>query len=153
MNTIHLQTHIQAPIQACFDLSRSIDLHIESTAQTNEKAIEGKTSGLIDLGETVTWQAKHLGIYWKMIVQITAFESPRYFRDEMVKGPFKAMRHEHYFESQTDGSTLMKDIFTFASPMGGLGKMVDKLYLRRYLQGFLEKRNEEIKAKAEETYS
>lgn len=149
MNTIFLQTHIHAPVQTCFDLSRSIDLHIESTAHTNEKAIAGKTTGLISLGETVTWQAKHLGIYWKMTVQITAFESPRYFRDEMIKGPFKAMKHEHYFESQADGSTLMKDVFTFASPLGVLGRMVDKLYLQKYMQGFLEKRNEVIKELAE----
>ncbi len=149
MNTIFLQTHIHAPVQTCFDLSRNIDLHIESTTQTNEKAIAGKTSGLIGLDETVTWQAKHLGFYWKMTVQITAFESPRYFRDEMVKGPFKAMRHEHYFENQADGSTQMKDVFTFASPMGVLGKIVDKLFLQKYMRGFLEKRNEMIKAKAE----
>ncbi|MEZ4886895.1 MAG: SRPBCC family protein [Chitinophagales bacterium] len=153
MNTLYLQTHIKAPIQACFDLSRSIDLHLESTVHTHEKAIAGKTSGLIGLNETVTWQAKHFGIYWKMTVQITAFEVPNYFRDEMVKGPFKTMRHEHFFEGQSDGSILMKDVFTFASPMGILGGMVDKLYLEGYMRKFLEKRNEVIKAKAEENYS
>ena len=79
MNTIRLQTHIQASIQTCFDLSRSIDLHLESTAETNEEAIAGKTSGLIGLDETVTWRAQHLGIYWKMTVQITAFEAPHFF--------------------------------------------------------------------------
>lgn len=149
MNTILLQTHIQAPIQKCFDLSRSIDLHLESTAETNEEAIAGKTSGLIGLDETVTWRAKHLGIYWKMTVKITAFEAPRFFRDEMLKGPFKMMRHEHYFERQVDGSTLMKDVFTFASPFGVLGRMMDELYLQKYMQELLEKRNQVIKTKAE----
>ena len=48
---IELLTEINAPIEKCFDLSRSIDLHLESTKQTGEEAIAGRTSGLIELGE------------------------------------------------------------------------------------------------------
>jgi hypothetical protein len=60
MPVIHLTTIIKAPIQRVFDLSRSIDLHKESMAHTNERAIAGKTNSLIERGESVTWEAKHL---------------------------------------------------------------------------------------------
>jgi hypothetical protein len=60
MSTIHLTTFIAAPIERVFDLSRSINLHKISTAHTNEEAIGGITSGLINKNETVTWRAKHL---------------------------------------------------------------------------------------------
>ncbi len=63
MPKIHLQTFIKAKKELVFDLSRSIDLHLLSTKKTNEKAIAGKTSGLMELNDTVTWRAKHLGIY------------------------------------------------------------------------------------------
>lgn len=55
MPVITLDTYIQASREVVFDLSRDIDLHQISTRHTNEKAIAGKTSGLIGLGETVTW--------------------------------------------------------------------------------------------------
>jgi hypothetical protein len=56
---IDLITIINAPIEICFDLSRSIDLHQHSTQQTREKAIAGRTTGLIGLNEFVTWRATH----------------------------------------------------------------------------------------------
>jgi hypothetical protein len=61
MPRIVLKTEIDAPIEVCFDLSRSIDLHQISTAHTNEQAIDGVTSGLINLHESVTWRARHFG--------------------------------------------------------------------------------------------
>src|ERR1700759_359494 len=94
---IELSTMIDAPIQVCFDLSRSIDLHIESTKQTGEKAIAGRTSGLIEMGESVTWRAKHFGVWQNLTSKITEFKSPDYFTDEMVSGAFKSFRHEHLF--------------------------------------------------------
>ena len=57
MPTINLTTEINAPIEICFDLSRSIDLHKHSMEHTGEEAIAGRTSGLIEDGEFVAWQA------------------------------------------------------------------------------------------------
>ena len=55
MPKITLKTMIDAPIERVFDLARSIDLHRDSMKETDERAVAGKTSGLIELGETVTW--------------------------------------------------------------------------------------------------
>ncbi len=97
MPKIELHTHINAPIGKVFDLSRSIDLHMRSTAQTGEQAIAGKTAGLMEPGETVTWRAKHFGIWQKLTSKITEFNYPTFFADEMVSGAFKSFRHEHHF--------------------------------------------------------
>lgn len=91
MPVISLRTQIDAPLYLVFDLSRSIDLHKISTAHTNEEAVEGRTSGLIELGETVTWRAKHLGLIQELTTEITAFERPFYFVDEMVNGHSAAL--------------------------------------------------------------
>jgi len=148
MPTIELITIINAPIEKCFDLARSIDLHMESTKQTGEQAIGGRTSGLIELGETVTWRAKHFGIWQTLTSKITGFDRPNFFADEMVKGTFKSFRHEHYFLSRHE-QTLIKDIFLFESPVGILGSLFNWLVLKRYMTRLLLRRNKIIKATAE----
>lgn len=148
MPKIELTTEIKSTLEICFDLSRSIDLHKISTAQTNEEAIEGKTSGLINLNETVTWQATHFGIKQKLTSKITAFDRPNYFIDEQIKGIFKSITHEHKFEQLAD-RIIMKDIFEFHSPFGVLGKVFNQLVLTNYLKKLLLVRNQIIKEFAE----
>lgn len=150
MPTIILSIEIYGDIEICFDLARSIDLHKISTAKTNEVAIKGRTSGLINLGEQVTWQATHFGIRQKLTSKITAFERPFHFRDEQLDGIFKFIVHDHYFE-QGDGKVIMKDSFSFKSPLGILGQVFDKLVLKKYLTKFLIERNNLIKEYAETT--
>ena len=89
MNRIELKTKVNAPIQRCFDLSTSIDLHKISASKTKEKAIAGITEGLIKRNEKVTWKAKRFGLWHKMTMQIAEFEKPIHFTDEMIKGSFK----------------------------------------------------------------
>lgn len=148
MPVIRLSTTIHAPIERCFNLSRSIELHISSTSQTNEKAIAGVTSGLIGLNETVTWRAKHFGIYQTLTTKITAYHFPFSFTDEMTKGAFKSMTHQHLF-GHNNGVTIMKDVFEFEAPLGWLGKLVSRFILLPYLRRLLDKRNEEIRRAAE----
>lgn len=93
MPIITLHTLINAPINRCFDLSRSIDLHKISTEHTKEEAIAGVTSGLINRDESVTWRAIHFGISQTLSTKITEFERSTFFVDEMVKGAFKSIRH------------------------------------------------------------
>ncbi len=148
MVTIKLNTKIQAPIERVFDLSRSIDLHKLSTKGTNEEAIAGRTEGLIELGETVTWRAKHLGVYQKLTVQIIGFEKPTMFEDKMLNGAFKSMTHLHQFE-ENGNDTIMKDEFVFESPLGFIGRIAEALFLKNYMTRFLEARNKELKVIAE----
>lgn len=148
MNKIVIQTKINAPIDRCFDLSTSIDLHKISALKSKEQAIEGITEGLIKLNETVTWKAKHFGLWHKMKVKITEYEKPIYFTDEMVSGTFKFMKHQHAFRNE-ETLTIMIDTFEFSSPLGVLGKIVDKLILKNYMTEFLIQRNQVIKEFAE----
>lgn len=148
MPIIRLETNIQASKELCFDLARSIDLHVLSTKHTGEKAIAGRTSGLIKLNETVTWRARHFGVWQTLTSKITELNQPDFFVDEMVKGAFQSFRHEHYFASEKDG-TLMTDVFAFESPLGWLGQVANVLFLTRYMRNLLQKRNQVIKEYAE----
>lgn len=156
MPTIDLTTIINAPIERVFDLARSIDAHMESTSKTNEVAIAGVTTGLISMGQEVTWQATHFGIKQRLKVQITEFDRPVLFVDEMVFGAFKSMKHTHRFEeitaqtnAQPSMQTRMIDELEFRAPLGMLGTIAERVFLTRYMQRFLIERNAVLKELAE----
>jgi ligand-binding SRPBCC domain-containing protein len=148
MTTLYLETIIKAPVEKVFDLSRSVDHHLVSASQTSEKAVAGKTSGLLELNEWVTWKGKHFGIWLKHTSIITEFESPVYFVDKMQKGHFKFMEHHHIFKQQ-GSNTLMIDRFVYKVPYGFTGKILNKLLLKNYMRKFLKARNNSIKKVAE----
>ena len=149
MQTIQIQTRIAVPTDRCFLLSLNIDLHKESTAQTSERAIAGVTHGLIGPNETVTWQGRHFGLMLTHETLISKYARPHHFQDIMLRGTFKSFEHDHYFDEQPDGTTLMRDELRFAAPLGPLGWLAETLILRRYLSSFLMERNQLIKAVAE----
>jgi ligand-binding SRPBCC domain-containing protein len=146
---IELTTEIAAPRERCFDLARSIDLHLLSTQGTGEKAVAGVTSGLIGLGQDVTWQGRHLGFRITHQSRITQYRRPDHFQDRMVNGRFRYFCHDHHFEQTGPENTRMRDFLEFEAPMGFLGRIVEKTVLRAHLRGLLERRNECIKRVAE----
>jgi ligand-binding SRPBCC domain-containing protein len=148
MAVIRIVTTIAAPIERCFDLARDIDFHTQSLGDTGERAVAGRTTGLIELGESVTWQARHLGVRQRLTVEITAFQRPTYFRDVMTAGAFRSFAHDHRFEAR-EGRTVMTDEVEFRSPLGPLGWLVDRLFMARYLRRLLEGRCQAIKREAE----
>jgi ligand-binding SRPBCC domain-containing protein len=151
MAVIDVTTVILAPLERVFDLSRSIDLHVASTAQTGERAVAGVTSGLLGPGDEVTWRARHFGVWQQLSSRITAYERPHHFRDSMVRGAFRRFDHGHYFEPSGPGGaqTLMRDVFDFTSPLGWLGALADRTFLIRHLRVLLLRRNQILKETAE----
>ncbi|MHA7059654.1 SRPBCC family protein [Aquimarina sp. M1] len=148
MTTIQLTTLIDAPIEKVFDAARNIDLHMDSALHTKEKAIKGTTSGLIGLYETVTWRGKHFGVYLTHKSKITSLRYPTYFIDEMVQGYFKSFKHQHIFK-ETFAGTEMIDVLEYSTPLEFLGKIFDRVVLKKHLTKFLTTRNRFIKIKTE----
>jgi len=148
MPVIHLQTLIKAPVDVVFNLSRSVDLHKSSMTHHQEEVVDVVKRGLMKKGDTVIWQAKHLFQIRKLKVAITEMNPPTFFADEMLEGDFKRMRHEHFFEPTTE-ATRMIDKFSFESPYGILGKIVNAIFLKKYMTRLLLERNNEIKRIAE----
>lgn len=148
MPTIILETEIKAKAEICYKLSLSVDLHQLSTSKTGEHIVDGVKFGVMKLGAFVTWRAKHFGIWQKLSTKITKAEPYTFFTDEMIKGAFKSMKHEHYFKENGD-YTMMKDVFVFSSPFGILGKVFNYLILTNYMKKLLIERNLTIKEIAE----
>jgi ligand-binding SRPBCC domain-containing protein len=133
------------PREELFDLARSIDAHKDSMAQSREEAVAGVMSGLISLGQEVTWRAWHFGVPIRMTSRITEMQAPFYFVDEQAKGPFRRFRHVHEF-TEDSGGTVMVDRIEFEAPFGPIGRLVEKLVLARYLQELIGQRNQHLTA-------
>jgi ligand-binding SRPBCC domain-containing protein len=151
MPQIVLETFIKAPAEVCFDLMRDVRLHTETTMETDERAVAGVTDGMIGLGQTVTFEGKHLGFRQRLTVLVTEFERPWLFTDEMIEGNFSSFKHVHQFDDR-DGGTLMRDTIVWTSPLGFLGKIVDRLILERHLRNLVAGRNARLKQLAEDSH-
>jgi ligand-binding SRPBCC domain-containing protein len=137
-----LQTSLLAPPAECFALSLSVDAHTASMGPSSERVVAGTRSGEMGLGDTVTWQARHFGLPFRMTSTISEYDAPRRFVDQQVRGPFGSWRHEHLFAPAVEGGTTMTDVVEFRSPLGPLGAMVDRLVLAAYIRRLIEQRND-----------
>jgi ligand-binding SRPBCC domain-containing protein len=148
MVRLSLDTLIHAPIALCFDLARDMNTHVKTMAKSGERIIACPEGGLLELGDEVTFEAKHLGIRQRLTSKIIQFERPSVFTDKMLTGVFKSLRHEHRF--RIDGeSTLMTDVLELEAPFGFVGWMAERAFLARYMHRVLSERGKELKAVAE----
>ena len=148
MPIIRHKQFINAPIRECFDLARNVDIHINTTSKTKEKAVGGVKEGLLEEGDIVTWEAIHFGIKQRLTSKVIYIEKPNKFIDIMLKGAFDSFTHTHQFIEEKNG-TLMFDTFEYISPFGPMGVMADKLFLERYMKEFIITRAKELKRIAE----
>ena len=145
---VQVETRVAAPADVCFDLARDIDFHVQTMRKSGERTVAGRAHGLIELGESVTWEGQHLGVRQRLTVRITGMKRPMWFRDEMTRGAFAAFCHDHDFTPTIDG-TVMVDRVSFRSPLGPLGQVMGVVVLRPYLHRLIRDRAEAIRVRAE----
>ncbi|MEU6213430.1 SRPBCC family protein [Streptomyces sp. NPDC047023] len=141
MPRFDITTALLASPQRAFEACLDVEAHTRSMAASSEQAVGGTTHGHLTLGDTVTFQARHFGLTWRLTARITAYEPPGYFMDEQERGPFKRWKHGHRFEPDGAGGTVMRDVIDFASPLGVLGHIADATVLAWYMPRLIRSRN------------
>ncbi len=131
------------------DLALDPALHADSQAEANEEVLHRTGDGLLGLGDTVTFRARHFGIPWTMTARVTELDRPHLFVDEQVSGPFAAFRHTHRFTSD-EAATVMIDEFAFRLPAGPVGGLVARTTAAPYLRRLLTHRARFLARRAEE---
>ena len=78
MITLEEITVIGAPIERCFDLARNVEVHLAGNLHCEGSAVAtaGTMSGLVALGERVTWRAKHLASGTNSLVKSRRWTGP-----------------------------------------------------------------------------
>ena len=145
---LELVTSLRAEPAVAFDLSLDVGAHASSMAQSRERIVGGRRSGVLREGESVTWRARHLGIPWTMTSEVTEWDRPHRFVDEQSRGPFRSFRHEHLFVV-SEGGCEMTDRITLRAPLGPLSIVAERAVLARYMRRLIEARNTWLKAALE----
>jgi ligand-binding SRPBCC domain-containing protein len=141
-----IETRIAAPIARVFDLARDVGAHVESSAFTGERAVApGRTSGLLELGDLLTFEGRHLGVRQRVTIEITQMDPPRRYVDVGVRGALRELHHVHEFVDEGDGVTLMRDTVTWRSPFGILGRAADALFVTRHMRWFVSEKQARLK--------
>jgi ligand-binding SRPBCC domain-containing protein len=147
---IIVETVIVAPREAVFDLARDVSAHTASAAFTRERAVPpGRTNGLLELGDTVTFEGVHFLLSLRFTARIVEFEPPRRFVDELVRSSFRKLRHVHEFDERDGGATIMRDTLDWISPLGILGRIADVLFVTRHMRSFVTRKQLALKELAE----
>ncbi|HEX7150402.1 MAG TPA: SRPBCC family protein [Thermoanaerobaculia bacterium] len=144
-----VETRIAAPPRVCFDLARDVEAHTNSASFSHERVIPpGRTSGLLELGDTVTFEGVHFGMRQSFTAKIVEVDAPHRFVDELVKSTFRHLRHVHEFLPDGTG-TLMRDTLDWKSPLGILGVLADKIAVERHMRWFVATKQRALKELAE----
>jgi ligand-binding SRPBCC domain-containing protein len=77
------------------------------------------------------------GIKTTWVTEITHIEEGKYFVDEQRVGPYAMWHHEHHLQ-EVDGGVMMRDIVSYRPPMGILGAVANRLFIRKKLKGIFD---------------
>ncbi len=149
MATIRCEVSVQASVERCFDLARSVDLHVDSSTGIGARAMGGRRGGLSGEGDHTVWSARFFGVRFAMTTRIEDFASPARFGDRMTRGLLRKFEHVYRFRPLPGGGCGMSDELTVEAPFGPLGRWMERLYLTRRMDGLVCSRLEHIKRVAE----
>lgn len=93
----------------------------------------------IQTGTLIDYRLSLLGIPFKWRTRIELFQPPHRFVDVQVRGPYRLWRHTHEFAEQ-DGGTEMIDRVEYQLPLGPLGWLAERLFVRRQLKHIFDYR-------------
>jgi len=82
-----------------------------------------------------------LNIPMKWQTQITQVDFQKSFTDFQKKGPYKLWNHFHEFVPNENG-VLIKDTVTYELPMGFLGEIAHKIFVKNKLKNIFDYRHE-----------
>jgi ligand-binding SRPBCC domain-containing protein len=95
-------------------------------------------------GQIITYKIRmfpFLKLNW--VTEITFIEKKLYFIDEQRFGPYKMWHHEHMFVPKCDQTEVI-DKVSFALPLGFLGNMAYKLFVKKKLVEIFRFRSKKI---------
>lgn len=149
MGHITVTTVIDAPIERCFDLARNVEVHAHTAAFTAERVVApGRMSGLLELGDMVTFEGRHFGLRLRHTARIVEMERPASFIDESVRSPFRRFRHLHEFHAHHQATEVV-DTLEWAAPLGVLGRIADRLFVERHMVSFVRFKQRALRGLAE----
>ena len=96
------------------------------------------------VGTTIQYRLRLHGIGVNWLTSIQAWEPPHRFVDVQLRGPYALWHHTHAFEDVAGGATRMRDVVRYAMPLGPLGELSHRLFVRRDVEDIFSFRHDEL---------
>lgn len=98
-------------------------------------------------GQIITYFVRPiLGIPLFWMTEITHVEEGKFFVDEQRVGPYALWHHQHHFRP-VPGGVEMLDLVHYRLPLGWLGDLANRLFVRRQLNGIFDFRKKVLEEK------
>jgi ligand-binding SRPBCC domain-containing protein len=97
----------------------------------------------IRTGSQLDYRLSLFGVPLSWRTRITDWQPNARFVDEQESGPYALWRHTHEFEVNGD-STIMTDLVQYSLPMGPLGTLAHRLFVRGTLERIFDYRRAAI---------
>jgi hypothetical protein len=138
MEIVRLTTWIKAPVDRCFRLATSVDVHQIMASLSLDGARKPSLFRQFSPGDHLTWTG-HLALLPRYTTRILQVRPYACYREVLEAGCFLHFEHDHHFTPLNEG-TRMRDEIRFVIPPGILGPMTTPL-VRRYLIWRISTRN------------
>jgi len=87
-----------------------------------------------------------LGIKMRWCTEISQVVENEYFIDEQRFGPYKMWHHQHHFK-EVEGGVEMTDIVHYGIPLGILGQLANRLFVKKQLKEIFDYRKIAVEKK------
>ncbi len=94
-------------------------------------------------GTEIEYQIKVRGLRFRWRSVISDYAPPYHFTDTQMTGPYRTWVHTHSFTKQ-NGGTLIQDEVRYSLPLGILGRIVNRLWVKADLARIFGYRREQI---------
>ncbi len=115
-------------------------------AHMDFKVLSGKSAKVYP-GQIIEYSVKPLlriPLYW--MTEITQVKHQAYFIDEQRFGPYAFWHHQHFFSATPEGTSI-EDIVHYRLPLGWIGDIAHRLFIRKQLEQIFTFRAQFIKQK------
>jgi ligand-binding SRPBCC domain-containing protein len=95
-------------------------------------------------GTRIEYRLKLHGVPVRWRTRIESWEPPLRFVDVQVRGPYALWEHTHEFEPAGTGAVMIRDHVRYALPLGPLGELAHRLFVRRDVERIFDYRREAV---------
>jgi ligand-binding SRPBCC domain-containing protein len=131
--TFERTVDIKAPIQAVYDFHLDVK-NLSKISPPNMTAELVKSEGL-GLGRMLYLRITQFGFFKsRWVVRIDEYDPPYRLTDMVLKGPFPYFRHTRTFSQPHIEFTKLHDKLEYALPFGFIGRLANKLSVRKMIE-------------------
>lgn len=102
---------------------------------------------LFGAGTLLDYRLRLHGIPFRWRTRIDSWEPPHRFHDHQDRGPYARWEHSHFFEPDGEAATIIRDRLEYALPLGPLGALAHRLFVRRDLERIFDFRRDGMAAR------